>query len=407
MCFATVRAMIELDDLRDLPLFEGVSSTRRSAAWPRWPPTCASTPGSGSCARASRRRSTCSCPGRGTSSSAIPTASAGSPRSEPGDWLGDLPIVFGAPFFAGARAVTPMRVARFDRAQFGLLVRTSDAFKQRLIARIQLRVEGLENQAAEELHLPDRDRPLARSGVPQPARLPLTQPGALRVGGSGRRLGRGPARPGGRDRRGCGLLGGAAARRAHPHEPLDHGARRGGRPAGRAPERHLRPRGRGRRPDGPCGGRVRSIGRAAHAARRARGDRRPGRHVDAHRELPRLPERRLGRRPGSAGGGAGAAAGRRDRRHAQHRGDRPERRLPHRHARRRRHARSARGDRGDRRLLPSAAGRWARRVRRHRRLLRSGPHRGAGDAGPRRRSSSAAATRRGRRRSSSPTTRAA
>ncbi len=214
--------------------------------------------------------------------------------------------------------------------------------------------------------------------MPRPARLPLAQSGALRVGGSGRRLGRGQAWPGGCDRRGCGLLGGTAARRAHPHEPLDHRVGRRGRPAGRAPERHVRPRGRGWRPDGPRSSRVRSIRRAAHAARRARGDWRPGRHVDAHRELPGLPERRLGRRPGIAGGRAGAAAGRRDRRHAQHRGDRPERRLPHRHARRRRHARSARGDRGDRRLLPSAAGRWARRVRRHRRVLRSRAYRGTG-----------------------------
>lgn len=75
-------------------------------------------------------------------------------RDQPGDYLGELPIVFGAPFFAGARAVTPLRVARFERAQFGVLVRGSHVFKDRLIATIQERVEGLETQAAGPLRLP-------------------------------------------------------------------------------------------------------------------------------------------------------------------------------------------------------------------------------------------------------------
>ena len=34
-------------------------------------------------------------------------------RDQPGDYLGELPIVFGAPFFAGARAITPLRAARY------------------------------------------------------------------------------------------------------------------------------------------------------------------------------------------------------------------------------------------------------------------------------------------------------
>jgi thioredoxin reductase (NADPH) len=75
-------------------------------------------------------------------------------RDRPGDWLGELPIVFGAPFFAGARAVTPLRVARFERAQFGQLVRQSEAFKLRVTAEIQVRVEGLESEAVGALHLP-------------------------------------------------------------------------------------------------------------------------------------------------------------------------------------------------------------------------------------------------------------
>src|SRR4051794_35779617 len=75
-------------------------------------------------------------------------------RDQPGDYLGELPIVFGAPFFAGARAITPLRVARFDRAQFGLLVRNSEPLRNRLMAEIAVRVEGLEEQATDSLSIP-------------------------------------------------------------------------------------------------------------------------------------------------------------------------------------------------------------------------------------------------------------
>ncbi len=68
-------------------------------------------------------------------------------RDQPGDWLGELPLIFGAPFFAGARAVTPLRVARFDREQFGQLVENRRPSSCRA-AEIQVRVEGLEAQAA-------------------------------------------------------------------------------------------------------------------------------------------------------------------------------------------------------------------------------------------------------------------
>ena len=153
MCFATVRAMIVLDDLRDLPLFEGVSDTTLS----RVAALAADVridAGQWLVREGESATFYVLLSGAWDLIKRYPDGERRIARSQPGDWLGDLPIVFGAPFFAGARAVTPMRVARFDRAQFGLLVRTSEAFKQRLIARIQLRVEGLENQAAEELHLP-------------------------------------------------------------------------------------------------------------------------------------------------------------------------------------------------------------------------------------------------------------
>ncbi len=75
-------------------------------------------------------------------------------RDQPGDYLGELPIVFGAPFFAGARAITPLRAARIERAGFGLMVGESEAFRDRMVEGIHARVEGLEDQAASRLRLP-------------------------------------------------------------------------------------------------------------------------------------------------------------------------------------------------------------------------------------------------------------
>jgi thioredoxin reductase (NADPH) len=75
-------------------------------------------------------------------------------RDTPGEFLGELPLVLGTTFFAGAVATTPMRVARFDRAQFGMLVRESQDLEDRLTAEIGVRVAGLEAQATDRLRLP-------------------------------------------------------------------------------------------------------------------------------------------------------------------------------------------------------------------------------------------------------------
>ena len=150
--------------------------------------------------------------------------------------------------------------------------------------------------------------------LPRHARLPLAQPGALRVGRSGGLVGRGPARPRAGAAGGRRLLGADAARRQGALAPDAVRARRRGRPAGRARARDLRRRRDRRRPDRSRRGGVRRLRGPAHAARRARGDGWPGGHLVAHRELPRLPERRLGRRPGGQGARAGAAARGRDRR---------------------------------------------------------------------------------------------
>ena len=75
-------------------------------------------------------------------------------REEPGEHLGELPIVLGTPFFAGARATKPLRVARFDPQQFGLLVRESAPLRERIVAAIQNRIEGLESAAASTRRVP-------------------------------------------------------------------------------------------------------------------------------------------------------------------------------------------------------------------------------------------------------------
>ncbi len=75
-------------------------------------------------------------------------------REEPGEHLGELPIVLGTPFFAGARATRPLRVARFDPPQFGLMVRESSALRERIVAAIQNRIEGLESAAADQRLVP-------------------------------------------------------------------------------------------------------------------------------------------------------------------------------------------------------------------------------------------------------------
>jgi thioredoxin reductase (NADPH) len=75
-------------------------------------------------------------------------------REEPGEHLGELPIVLGTPFFAGARAIGPLRVARFDPPQFGLLVRESAPLRERIVAAIQNRIEGLESAAADQRLVP-------------------------------------------------------------------------------------------------------------------------------------------------------------------------------------------------------------------------------------------------------------
>ena len=153
-------------------------------------------------------------------------------------------------------------------------------------------------------------------------------------------------------------------------------------------------------------GRLRRVGGAAHDRGRAGGARRPGRHLVADRELPRLPVRRLGRRAREPRAAAGAAARRRDPRHPDDHADRrrrpasvaPRRRRrppgAHDHPRLRRRVAAPRRSRASTGSPGRASPTAPRAARRRTRTASTS-------------TSSARATRPGRRRSSSPRTRAA
>ena len=100
--------------------------------------------------------------------------------------------------------------------------------------------------------------------------------------------------------------------------------------AHRAGGRRVRHGDRRRRPGRPGRRRLRRVGGPAHDRGRARGARRPGRHVLADRELPRLPVGRLRRRAREPRAAAGAPARRRDPRHPRRsRGSTPATRQVH------------------------------------------------------------------------------
>jgi thioredoxin reductase (NADPH) len=146
--------VIEFHELRDLPVFDGVSDgvLARAAALAadvriqegQWLVREGDTPAfyvllSGSYDLLKRY-------GDGMRRLAV--------REAPGEFLGELPIILGTPFFAAAIATSPLRVARFERQQFKMLVEASRDLEQRLLAEIQVRIEGLEAQAADPLQLP-------------------------------------------------------------------------------------------------------------------------------------------------------------------------------------------------------------------------------------------------------------
>ncbi len=110
------------------------------------------------------------------------------------------------------------------------------------------------------------------------------------------------------------LSGGRPRRRHAAGDAELTRARREAGAADEAGERALRRGDCRRRPGGPRRGGVRRIGRPVHDPDRARSAGRTGGHLVAHRELPRLPDRRIRRGARLARAAAGAALRRGNRR---------------------------------------------------------------------------------------------
>ena len=225
----------------------------------------------------------------------------------PGTIFGEVPIALGTPFYGGYRASEPSRVMRVESRQYYAIAAASPEISLKVSALARERIGGMQGIAAEppkprvtmvghrwDTACGELRRFLARNQItfdwmtPDAPELPTRWPGARC---RGRRL---PgAAPGRRDA--AQSTGGA--RRCPASRPANE----------RAPCRirhhdHRRRAGRSR------GGGVRRIRGTAHARGRARGARRPGRDVLAHRELSRIPQRRLGRRARESRAPAGKAA---------------------------------------------------------------------------------------------------
>ena len=227
----------------------------------------------------------------------------------PGTIFGEVPLALGTPFPGGFRAGEPSRVVRVDARRYYDARRRLAGLRRDggAGARADGRPAGHHRRAAQapatmignrwDGACPELRRFLARNQIsfdwltPDAPQLADTWPGppprrAMPV----LRLADGTVadQPGTREV--ARLLGLQTAPRL---SRIRHGDHR-------------------RRPGRPRGGGVRRVGRAAHDHDRARSAGRPSRHVVADRELPRLPDRRLGRRTREPGAAAGQTVRRRD-----------------------------------------------------------------------------------------------
>ena len=252
----------------------------------------------------------------------------------PGDLFGEVPIALGTVFPVGFRAAEPSRVMRLEphdyHARRGRGTRPRAGGRQARAPTGSAAPRGLQGLAAE----PPPPRAIVvghrwDARLHRAAPLPRPQPDHVQVAHARTR----PTPPS------------SGAARCRPTTTCRRSASSTARPwCGRSsaawpscsasttePERRgVRHRDRRRRARRARGGRVRRVGGPAHDRDRARGARRPGRHVVADRELPRLPVGRLGRRAREPRAAAGAAARRRDPRHPRRsRGSTPRRRQVH------------------------------------------------------------------------------
>ncbi|MBD5632875.1 MAG: FAD-dependent oxidoreductase, partial [Candidatus Eremiobacteraeota bacterium] len=69
---------------------------------------------------------------------------------EPGAYMGELPIVLGGPFIAGARALDPSRLLRLEARDFRRLLHLEPALREAILATVLSRVEGIEEESGTE-----------------------------------------------------------------------------------------------------------------------------------------------------------------------------------------------------------------------------------------------------------------
>ncbi len=244
----------------------------------------------------------------------------------PGDIFGEVPITLGTMFPVGFRAAEavaryaprPRRLLRRRRRRAGRRQARSASWRAiASAAGAAFRASRAEPSAAAGV----RGRAALGSRLHRAAPLPRPQPDHVqvapaRIAPDAAEQWDGPLPADG------GLPGAPRRRRQDGRAAAAAPRRRAARPRHRAGGRGVRHGDRRCRPGRPGGGRVRRIGGPAHDRDRARGAGRPGRHLVADRELPRLPLGRLGRRARQPCAAAGPPARRRDPRHPGDHADR-------------------------------------------------------------------------------------
>jgi len=73
---------------------------------------------------------------------------------EPGEFMGEIPIVLGGSFIAGARALEPSRLLRLEPRDFRRVLRFAPSVRDEIVATVGRRIEGLEEEAEIESTAP-------------------------------------------------------------------------------------------------------------------------------------------------------------------------------------------------------------------------------------------------------------
>lgn len=73
---------------------------------------------------------------------------------EPGEFMGEIPIVLGGSFIAGARALESSRLLRLEPRDFRRVLRLAPPVREEIVATIGRRIEGLEEEAEIESTAP-------------------------------------------------------------------------------------------------------------------------------------------------------------------------------------------------------------------------------------------------------------